>query len=120
MSQLACSSRCLSVIAPPAGRARCVSRTPLCVFAAAASGGATEEPTLALGRRQVFGAAAAATLARLAWGCGFSAVGAVTVPPPPVSALELAPLGAVERVGGDKLVGLKPEEVAVSLTFTAP
>ncbi|EFN56741.1 hypothetical protein CHLNCDRAFT_144171 [Chlorella variabilis] len=62
-----------------------------------------------MGRRQVLGTAAAATLAGLAGGSGIVASSGVAAPPA-AEALELAPLGRVERVGGDKLVGLSPEE----------
>ena len=78
--------------------------------AAAASG----EP--ALSRRQLLSAATAASLA--AAGAGGTAAG-LWAAPPEAAALELAPLGKVERVGGGKLTGLSPEEVRTALPSAA-
>jgi hypothetical protein len=91
------------------------SRAPPTAGAAAA--GAAAAP-LALGRRQLLSSAAGAGLAGLAVGCDLSLHSGVAAPP--AEALELAPLGQVERVGGDKLEGLSPEQVMASYTSPPP
>ena len=95
---------------------RATARRPVTAAAGRAADAAScAEPAAppAMGRRQVLGTAAAATLAGLAGGSGIVASSGVAAPPA-AEALELAPLGRVERVGGDKLVGLSPEEVKAS------
>lgn len=72
---------------------------------------AAPSSALPLGRRQLLSATAAATLAAAAARTGLA--GGSWVAPPPAAALELAPLGKVERVGGDKLTGLTAEQVKV-------
>lgn len=63
-----------------------------------------------LSRRQLLSAVTAAGLVAVA---GAPAGGSLTAPLP-AEALELAPLGRVERIGGDKMVGLSAQQVAVS------
>ena len=84
---------------------------------AAAGGEAAPEPS-SLSRRQMLGAAAAASLA--AAGAGSVGTGGSWVAPLPAEAAPLAPLGGIERVGGDKLTGLTAEQVKVrEATFAA-
>jgi hypothetical protein len=94
---------------------RRASRGTLQVTAAAgASAAAGVEAALepsALSRRQVLGAAAAASL--VAAGAGSVGTGGSWVAPLPAEAAALAPLGGIERVGGDKLTGLTAEQVKV-------
>lgn len=100
--------------APTAARhAACAGRRPARPVATAAAAAAAPEPQgaaapLALSRRQLLGATVAAGMAA---GTSASSVAGGWAAPPPAEALELAPLGAVERVGGDKLVGLSPDQV---------
>lgn len=94
---------------------RLCARQRVRVLAAAAAArpgdGAAPAPAsdaAALSRRQVLSASGAAMLASAAAAGGVAGSWAA---PPAVEALELAPLGKVERVGGEKLTGLSAENV---------
>ncbi len=99
--------------APVAARASSGAATPPPQAATAADAQPAVSPAgLPLSRRGLLsGAAAAASVA--VSGAG-TALGGGWAAPPAAEAVELAPLGPVERVGGDKLVGLTPEQVKVS------
>lgn len=100
-----------------AATARPAPRRPAVVARAAAAAAEGPEPAttaaaLPLSRRGLLGSAAAT--AALAVSAGGAALTGSWAAPPAAEALELAPLGAVERVGGDKLRGLTPDQVKVS------
>jgi hypothetical protein len=81
------------------------------VHCSAADACATPE----LSRRQLLGGAAAMSLGAAVASSSAPLAGG-WVAPLPAEALELAPLGKVERVGGDKLVGLSADQVKASMT----
>lgn len=72
----------------------------------------TQAAALPLSRRGLLGGAAAAAAVAVS-GAG-ATLGSNWVAPPAAEAVELAPLGPVERVGGNKLVGLTPDQVKAS------
>lgn len=72
----------------------------------------TQAAALPLSRRGLLGGAAAAAAVAVS-GAG-ATLGSNWVAPPAAEAVELAPLGPVERVGGDKLSGLTPDQVKAS------
>lgn len=108
----ACSAR----PARPARRAHLAARASSAAAAplpqAAAAAEAQPAAGLPLSRRGLLGSAAAAAAVAVS-GAG-TMVGANWAAPPAAEAVELAPLGPVERVGGDKLVGLTPDQVKAS------
>lgn len=99
--------------ARPARRAPQAARASSAAAPLPQAGAAEAQPVagLALSRRGLLGSAAAAAAVAVS-GAG-TMVGANWAAPPAAEAVELAPLGPVERVGGDKLVGLTPDQVKV-------
>lgn len=103
-----------------AGRRRLAARAsgaagtwpPQASTAAADAQPSTQAAALPLSRRGLLGGAAAAAAVAVS-GAG-ATLGSNWVAPPAAEAVELAPLGPVERVGGDKLSGLTPDQVKAS------